>query len=69
MLYKTVVVDPPWTPSLGSTWKTRYTDKARPQKHYSTLTLDEIISYEPPTEKQSHLYLWVLSQLAAIISI
>ena len=62
MLYKTVVVDPPWTPSQGATWKTRFTDKSRPQKHYETLSVEQIIGYKPPAEKKSHLYLWVLSQ-------
>jgi N6-adenosine-specific RNA methylase IME4 len=62
LLFKTVVVDPPWTPEQGATWKTRFTDKARPQKHYQTLTLKEIINNAPPVEKKSHLYLWVLSQ-------
>lgn len=63
ILYKTIVIDPPWTPEQGSTWKTRFTDKARPQKHYNTLSLEEIITYRPPAEKQSHLYLWVINQL------
>jgi N6-adenosine-specific RNA methylase IME4 len=61
-LYNTIVVDPPWTPEQGSTWKTRFTDKARPQKFYKTLSLEEIITYEPPSEKKSHLYLWVINQ-------
>lgn len=61
-MYRTVVADPPWSPSLGSTWATAATDKARPQKHYTTATLEEIESHRPDTEKQAHLYLWVLSQ-------
>ena len=59
---RTVVADPPWTPSLGSTWATATTDKARPQKHYSTATLDEIKSHRPDTAAQAHLYLWTLNQ-------
>ena len=62
MNYSTVVADPPWTHALGSTWATATTDKARPQKHYQTATLDEIISHQPPTAKQAHLWLWVLPQ-------
>jgi N6-adenosine-specific RNA methylase IME4 len=62
MKYKTIVADPPWTPTLGSTWKTRFTDKARPQKFYETLTLEEIAAMSPPSEAQSHLWLWVLNQ-------
>ncbi len=61
-VYRCVVADPPWTPALGSTWKTRYTDKARPQKHYETLTVEEISKMAPTTAPQSHLWLWVLNQ-------
>lgn len=57
-----VVADPPWTPSLGATWKTRFTDKARPQKHYQTLSVEEICALKPNTPKQAHLWLWVLNQ-------
>lgn len=60
--FRCVVADPPWAPSLGATWKTRFTDKARPQKHYDTLTVEEICKLVPPTEKQAHLWLWVLNQ-------
>ena len=60
--YRTIVVDPPWSPSLGSTWATATTDKARPQKHYATMSLDDIKANEPPAAKQAHLYLWVLNQ-------
>ena len=63
-LFSCVVADPPWTPSLGATWKTRFTDKARPQKHYNTLTVEEICEMVPPTPKQAHLWLWVLNQHA-----
>jgi N6-adenosine-specific RNA methylase IME4 len=57
-----VVADPPWTPALGSTWKTRFTDKARPQKHYDTLSVDELCALPVPAATQSHLWLWVLNQ-------
>lgn len=62
--YSTIVADPPWTPSLGATWETRFTDKARPQKHYSTMTLDEIKALPVPdlVGQQAHLWLWVLNQ-------
>lgn len=60
--FRCIVADPPWTPSLGASWKTRFTDKARPQKHYATLTLEEICAIIPPSAKQSHLWLWVLNQ-------
>lgn len=60
--YQTVVADPPWSPSLGSTWATATTDKARPQKHYQTATLDEIKSHAPVTAPKAHLWLWALNQ-------
>lgn len=61
-LPRTVVADPAWTPALGSTWRTRFTDKARPQKHYRTLTVTEIAAMKPTTAPQAHLWLWVLNQ-------
>lgn len=39
-------------------------DKARPQKFYKTMTLEEICSLDVPSAPQSHLYLWCLSQHA-----
>lgn len=60
--YRTIVADPPWTPALGSSWRTAITDKARPQKHYQTLSLDEIKAGIPPAAAQAHLYLWALNQ-------
>lgn len=62
MVYKTVVIDPPWEPLLGKTWATRFTDKARPQKHYSVMSLSEIIELKPNIEAQAHMYVWVLNQ-------
>ncbi len=62
MNFRTVVADPQWTPSLGSTWKTRFTDKSRPQRFYATLTVEEICAISPQTSPQSHLWLWVINQ-------
>jgi N6-adenosine-specific RNA methylase IME4 len=60
--YRCIVADPPWTPTLGASWNTRFTDKSRPQKHYQTMSLDEIKKLIIPSAKQSHLWLWCLSQ-------
>lgn len=60
--FRTVVADPPWDMSLGAKWKTRFTDKARPQKHYPTMQLDEIKAIHVPAAKQAHLWLWVVNQ-------
>lgn len=59
---RTVVADPPWSPSLGSTWATATSDKARPQKHYATLSVAEIEAHRPTTAPQAHLWLWCLNQ-------
>lgn len=62
-LPRTVVADPPWTPTLHANNPRRATiDKAGPQKHYQTLSLDEIIVIAPLTEPQAHLWLWVINQ-------
>lgn len=61
--FRTIVCDPPWSPSLGSTWATATTDRARPQKHYKTMDLDQIIANAPQNvAPQAHLYLWTLNQ-------
>lgn len=61
--YRTIVADPPWSPSLGSTWATATTDKARPQKHYATMTLNDIKANAPVNVgRQAHLWLWCLNQ-------
>lgn len=60
--YGTIVADPPWEPALGASWATRFTDKARPQKHYEVMSINEIKGLNPPSAKQSHLWLWVLNQ-------
>ena len=62
MKYRTIVADPPWSPALGSTWATAYTDKARPQKHYATMDLASIARVRVPSEEQAHLWLWCLAQ-------
>lgn len=59
--YRTIVADPPWTPELGGQWGARV-DKARPQKFYDTMPLDEIKALQVPSDVQSHLYLWCLTQ-------
>lgn len=61
--YRAVVVDPPWTPTLHAHNPRRATvDKAGPQKHYPTMSLDAICALKPSLAKQCHVYIWVLSQ-------
>ena len=58
--FKTVVVDPPWTPSMSIT--NGNAPKGSPQKQYSTLSLEDICNIKPPIHKQAHVYIWCLSQ-------
>ena len=61
--FRCIVADPPWRPSLHANNPRRATlDKAGPQKHYPTMLLDDICSIQPPSAKQCHLWLWVLTQ-------
>lgn len=61
-LFKTIVADPPWEPALGASWATRFTDKARPQKHYAVMSLEDIKAIRIPSAPQAHLWMWVLNQ-------
>jgi N6-adenosine-specific RNA methylase IME4 len=36
--------------------------KASPQRHYGTMPVEDVCRLVPPSEPQSHLWLWVLSQ-------
>ena len=58
--WRTVVVDPPWRPTMSIV--NGGASKASPQHHYDTLTLGEIIELRPTLAMQSHLYVWCLSQ-------
>lgn len=59
--YRTIVADPPWTPTLGGSWGARV-DKGRPQRFYDLMTLDDIKALPVPAAPQAHLYLWCLAQ-------
>lgn len=59
-VYRTIVADPPWQPTMAIT--NGGAPKASPQRFYSTLTVPEIIAMKPAMEKQAHLYLWCLTQ-------
>lgn len=61
ILFKTVVVDPPWRPSLNSEFSTDKS-KAHPNKFYKTMDLKDICSIQPPMSKQCHVYIWCISQ-------
>ena len=59
--YRTIVADPPWTPTLGGSWGARV-DKGRPQRFYDVMDLDSIMALRVPSADQAHLYLWSLAQ-------
>lgn len=60
-LPRTVVADPPWKQILGGTWGARV-DKARPQRDYPLMALEEIKALQVPSAEQAHLYLWAVAQ-------
>ena len=63
--FKTVVADPPWQPIMAiinSPASGIGAPKGSPQRHYNTLSVDEIKNIKPKTEKKAHLWLWVLNQ-------
>ena len=60
-VYRTVVADPPWKQKLGGRWSAR-NDKARPQRNYKLMELDEIMNLKIPAARKAHLYIWCVSQ-------
>lgn len=63
--YSTIVADPPWLPTMAiinSPSSGIGAPKGSPQRHYKTMSVDEISAMIPPAKQQSHLWLWVLSQ-------
>jgi len=58
--FRTVVSDPPWTPEMSIVNGNAI--KGSPQRHYSTLTVDEICQMKPPIAEQAHLYIWCVAQ-------
>ena len=64
-MYKTIVADPPWLPEMAiinSPASGIGAPKASPQRHYSTMTVEEICSLNVLSADKAHLYLWCLPQ-------
>lgn len=63
-LPRTVVADPPWWPTLHANTIGRREGpyRAGPQRYYPLLTVEQIISLAPVTQRKAHLYLWCLNQ-------
>jgi N6-adenosine-specific RNA methylase IME4 len=59
--FNLVVVDAPWQPSLNANSSFKHS-KARPQKFYKTMSVEEIIDIKPNFANQCHLYLWCVAQ-------
>lgn len=51
-LYPTVVIDPPWRYSNTAT-------RGAAEDHYRTMSIEELIALDIPTEHDAHVYLWV----------
>lgn len=66
-MYRTIVADPPWLPTMatinGPATGTG-APKASPQRHYATMDVAAICALDVPSALQSHLWLWCLSQHA-----
>jgi len=63
--YKCIVADPPWQPTMAiinSPASGIGASKASPQRHYKTMTVEEIEKISVPSADKCHLWLWVLSQ-------
>lgn len=57
--YRTIVADPPW-PSMHQ----RSTGhRGKPERHYSTMTVDAIAALAPPAADDAHLWLWGVNRL------
>jgi len=57
--YRTIIADPPWTPTLNAGHPSH---KAGPQRQYRTMSVQEISALPVPAAKQAHLWLWAISQ-------
>jgi N6-adenosine-specific RNA methylase IME4 len=64
-LYRTIIADPPWQPVMAlinGPASGIGAPKASPQRHYYTMRAAAIAALNVPSARQSHLWLWVLSQ-------
>lgn len=60
-----IVADPPWQPTMAiinSPASGIGAPKASPQRHYQTMSVEEIERIVVPSAGKSHLWIWVLSQ-------
>jgi len=63
--YRTIVADPPWQPVMAiinSPASGVGAPKASPQRHYPTMSMQDIAALQVPAAEKAHLWLWVLSQ-------
>lgn len=61
----TVVADPPWQPTMAIINSPKSgigAPKASPQRHYKTMSVEEIEKLKPRTTPKAHLWLWVVNQ-------
>ncbi len=64
-LFKCIVADPPWLPTMSiinGPASGIGAPKASPQRHYPTMSVEDIEQLDVPSASKSHLWLWVLNQ-------
>ena len=63
-LFRTIVADPPWWPSLHKNTVGRREGpyRAGPQRYYDLLDVQDICRMAPLTAPKAHLWLWVINQ-------
>lgn len=63
-LPRTVLADPPWWPRLHANTKGRTAGayRAGPQRYYPLLTVVQIATMAPETQRKAHLWLWCINQ-------
>ena len=57
--YSTIVADPPW-PSMHQ--RSTY-HRGKPERHYPTMTIEDICALDVPAAVDSHLWLWGVNRL------
>lgn len=59
VIYRTIVADPPW-PSMHQ--RATY-HRGKPERHYPTMTVEDIAGLDVPAAEDAHLWLWGVNRL------
>jgi N6-adenosine-specific RNA methylase IME4 len=57
-VYRTIVADPPW----ASMHQRSTYHRGKPERHYSTMTVDEICALDVDAADDAHLWLWGINR-------